>query len=133
MDVLVSRDPLLLAAWRDGFDLQDHGLRLAGLQCKVLDSRLPKEAMIGFEAVVVPRRNIERPLTFQQQIVPLILDVDLERFRRVVHAPDALAVEVVLEKREQIIYRTQAMRCRAAEQIDTSRHQFTADGVSNFN
>src|SRR5690349_15768275 len=78
VNMLVPREPFFLPARSNRLDLYDDRLLLAGLERKPLDTRLPEEPAVSFQAVVAPRWNFKRRRAFQEQVVPLVLDVDLQ-------------------------------------------------------
>ena len=124
--------PLIHFSWRPGaigLIFTTTVLASVGLQRESFDARLPEEAVVGFQPIVVAGRNVERSLAFQQQIVPLVLNVHLEALGLVCHTPEAFAIEVVLKERQQVIHRTETVRRRAAVEIDASRDQFAGIGV----
>src|SRR3989442_12666733 len=65
--VLVTADPFLLAAGCDRPDPDHDRLRLFGLNGERLHSRLPEEAVIGLQTIIVPGGNVEGSLPLQQQ------------------------------------------------------------------
>ena len=64
VDVLIACDPLFLAAGRDRPDLDRHGPGLLRLESKLLDARLPKKTVVGFQTVIAGG-NIESRLSFE--------------------------------------------------------------------
>src|SRR5450432_1126753 len=64
--------------------------------------------------------------------MPLVLDVHLETLWLICHAPDPFAVKVILEKRQEVVYRTEPMWRCATKKIDTGWNKISAIDVSDF-
>ena len=124
MHVIISRYPFILPAGRHGVHLQRDRLALVRRQGEVGYRGGVEETMVGFEPVLVPGGHVEGRAAFEQNHVGHTANGNLQSFGQTAHAPDSVAVEVILHQRKQVVNGAQAMRFAASEQVNSSRDRF---------